>query len=75
MRPSNAASGTQRERFAAALGGRPPAKILIEASTGSEWVARCLEQFGHEVIVTDPNFAVMYATRSRWCVGKAFSSL
>src|SRR4051812_40359997 len=34
---------TQRERFAAVLGERPPAKILIEASTESEWVARCLE--------------------------------
>src|SRR4030095_5247554 len=28
-----------------------------------EWVARCLEAFGHEVIVADPNFAPMYATR------------
>ena len=56
---------TQRERFAAVFGGRPRAKILIEASTESEWVARCLEQLGHEVIVADPNFAAMYATRSR----------
>src|SRR5262249_16687167 len=30
-----------------------------------EWVARCLEALGHEVIVADPNFASMYATRSR----------
>ena len=56
---------TQRERLAAVLGGRPRAKVLIEASTESEWVARCLEQLGHEVIVADPNFAAMYATRSR----------
>jgi len=56
---------TQREQFAALLGGRAPAKILIEASTESEWVARCLEQLGHEVVVADPNFAAMYATRSR----------
>jgi transposase len=28
-------------------------------------VARCLEALGHEVIVADPNFAPMYATRSR----------
>jgi hypothetical protein len=28
-------------------------------------VARCLEQLGHEVIVADPNFALMYATRQR----------
>ena len=56
---------TEPERFAAVLGGRPRARILIEASTDSEWVARCLEALGHEVIVADPNFAPMYATRSR----------
>src|SRR5256712_13118444 len=56
---------TQRERFAAVLGERPRAKVLIEASTESEWVARCLEELGHEVVVADPNFAAMYATRSR----------
>lgn len=56
---------TQRERFAAVLGARAPARILIEASTESEWVARCLEELGHEVVVADPNFAAMYATRSR----------
>jgi transposase len=47
------------------LGHRPRARILIEASTESEWVARCLEELGHEVIVADPNYAPMYASRSR----------
>jgi transposase len=47
------------------LGERPKARVLIEASTESEWVARCLEELGHEVIVADPNFAAMYATRSK----------
>lgn len=56
---------TQRERFGALLDGRARAKVLIEASTESEWVARCLEGLGHEVIVTDPNFAAMYAVRRR----------
>ena len=56
---------TSRERFTAVLGTRPRAKILLEASTESEWVARHLESLGHEVIVADPNFAPMYATRSR----------
>jgi transposase len=56
---------TEPERFAAMLGKRPRARILIEASTDSEWVARCLEGLGHEVIVADPNFAPMYATRTR----------
>jgi hypothetical protein len=56
---------TEPQRFAAVLGDRPRARILIEASTDSEWVARCLEGVGHEVIVADPNFAPMYATRTR----------
>jgi transposase len=56
---------TERERFAAVLGPRPRARILLEASTDSEWVARCLEGLGHEVVVADPNFAPMYATRTR----------
>jgi transposase len=56
---------TEPERFDAVLGPRPRARILIEASTESEWVARCLEALGHEVIVAAPNFAPMYATRSR----------
>src|ERR1035437_4451383 len=29
---------TSRERFTAVLGGRPRARILLEASTESEWV-------------------------------------
>ncbi|MCC6763869.1 MAG: transposase [Deltaproteobacteria bacterium] len=56
---------TTREAFAKHLGGCARARILLEASTESEWVARCLEALGHEVIVADPNFAPMYATRSR----------
>ena len=48
---------TTAERFAAVLGDRPRARILLKASTESEWVARCLEGLGHEVIVADPNFA------------------
>ena len=56
---------TEPERFAAVLGGRPRARILLEASTDSQWGARCLEQLGHEVIVADPNFAPLDATRTR----------
>ena len=56
---------TEPERVTAVLGDRPRARIVIEASTDSEWVARCLESLGHEVIVADPNFAPMYATRTR----------
>jgi hypothetical protein len=56
---------TSRERFTAVFGARPRARILLEASTESEWVARHLESLGHEVIVADPNSAPMYANRSR----------
>lgn len=56
---------TTRESFKKFLGERAPARILMEASTESEWVARCIEELGHEVIVADPNFAPMYSTRSR----------
>ena len=34
---------TEPERFAAVLGTRPHARILIDASTDSGWAARCLE--------------------------------
>jgi transposase len=44
--------------------GRTRCRILIEASTSSEWIARLLESLGHEVIVADPNFGPMYAHRS-----------
>src|SRR3990172_764155 len=56
---------TEPRRFAEELGERPHARILLESSTESEWVARSLEGLGHEVIVADPNFAPMYATRTR----------
>ena len=56
---------TERPRLGEVFGDRPRARILLEAATESEWVARCLEALGHEVIVADPNYAPMYAQRSR----------
>jgi transposase len=56
---------TERGRLLEEFGRRPKTRILLEAATESEWVARCLEGLGHEVIVGDPNFAPMYAQRSR----------
>jgi transposase len=44
---------TDREQLARLLGGRPPARILSEAGTQSEWVARYLEQLRHEVVVAE----------------------
>jgi transposase len=56
---------TTRERFTHVFWGRPPMRILVEASTESEWVAQHLEQLGHDVVVADPNYAPMYGHRSR----------
>jgi transposase len=56
---------TTRERLTAMFWGRARMRILIEASTESEWVARHLEGLGHEVIVADPNYGAMYARRGR----------
>ncbi len=56
---------TDRKRFATVFESRSRDRILIEASTESEWVACCLEELGHEVIVADPNYLPMYGHRSR----------
>jgi transposase len=56
---------TTCDRFTTVFGGRRPMRILLEASTESEWVAQHLETLGHEVIVADPTFAPMYSERSR----------
>jgi transposase len=56
---------TDKESFDKLFAGKPTARILVEASTESEWAARHFESLGHEVIVADPNFAPIYATRDR----------
>ncbi|MFQ5896603.1 MAG: IS110 family transposase [Nitrospinota bacterium] len=56
---------TERPRLGEVFGSRPRARVLLEAATESEWVARCLEALGHEVVVADPNYAPMYAHRTR----------
>jgi len=56
---------TTRDRLTAIFGGRPHMRILVEASTESEWVAQHLEGLGHEVIVADTNYMPMYGHRSR----------
>jgi hypothetical protein len=57
-------SRTPPERLTAVLGPRAPARLLLAASTESEWVARHLEALGPTVIVADPNYAPRHATRS-----------
>ena len=56
---------SSREAFTDAFAKRPRMRLLVESSTESEWVARLLEGLGHEVIVADPNYESMYASRSR----------
>ena len=56
---------TTRAALTRVFGGRSRARLLIESSTESEWVAQHLEALGHEVIVADPNYAPMYGSRSR----------
>src|SRR5258708_39109111 len=65
---------TERERLMEFFGNRPKARILVEASTETEWVARCLEEAGHEVIVGDPNYAPMYSQRSKVVANAAASA-
>ena len=56
---------TELSRLVQFFGSRTRMKILLEASTESEWIARCLEELGHEVVVADPNYAPMYSHRTR----------
>jgi len=56
---------TSRARLTAEFAPRAPSRILLEASTESEWVAQLLDGLGHEVIVADPGFAPMYGAARR----------
>lgn len=56
---------TTRAAFTAVFGSRPRLRVLLEASTESEWVAQQIEALGHEAVVADPNYAPMYGTRTR----------
>ena len=56
---------TRRTDLTDVLGLYNGARILLESSTVAEWVARHLESLGFEVIVADPGFAPMYATRCK----------
>ena len=56
---------TTREALTATFRGRPPARVLIESATESEWVAQTIEACGHEVVVASPGYALMYGHRDR----------
>jgi transposase len=36
------------------FGGRPPARVVLEAGTHSPWASRALQALGHEVLVANP---------------------
>lgn len=56
---------TRADKFHEVFGERARLRVLVESSTESEWVAQCLERCGHEVVVADPNDALMYGHRGR----------
>lgn len=56
---------TTRARLGAMFGDRARMRILFETGTSSEWVAQHLESLGHEAIVADPNYSLMYGQRTR----------
>jgi transposase len=56
---------TTREGLTKVFGGRAAMRVLLESGTESEWVAQTIEACGHEVIVGDPNYALMYGVHAR----------
>src|SRR5688572_6554159 len=56
---------TTRDGFAQVFRGRPRMRVLLETGTESEWVAQAIEADGHEVVVADPNYALMYGVTVR----------
>jgi transposase len=58
---------TRRDALSKHLCDYGGSRALIEASTESEWVAQVVESLGIEVVIADPNYLAMYASRG---VGK-----
>ena len=56
---------TTPEGLTTVFGGRARMRVIVETGTESEWVAQTVEACGHEVIVVDPNYTLMYGTRQR----------
>jgi transposase len=56
---------TTRDGLAQVFRGRDRMRVLLETGTESEWVAQVIEAEGHEVIVADPNYALMYGVTVR----------
>lgn len=56
---------TKKDDITSAFARFAKARVLIEASTSSQWVTRHLELIGCEVIVGDPRFSLMYAQTNK----------
>ena len=56
---------TTREGFERVFAGRGRLRVVVETGTESEWVAQTVEACGAEVVVVDPNYALMYGVRHR----------
>ena len=56
---------TTREGLTQVFGGRARMRVLLETGTESEWVAQAIEAAGHEAVVADPNYALMYGVTVR----------
>jgi len=52
---------TERTRLQDLFRDAPPSKVLIEATTEGEWVARCIEELGQIVGTIKP------AVEALWC--------
>ncbi len=56
---------TEREALTALVRGLPPARIVIEASTHSHWVAALIHSLGVEVFVANPRRLPLITRSSR----------
>lgn len=56
---------TTRASLLDVFGRLAPARMLIESSTDSEWVAQVIEACGHEALVVAPGYALMYGHRDK----------
>jgi transposase len=56
---------TERSALEDRFGPELPARIVIEASGQSQWICRCLEGLGHEVIVANPRQVLLISKSSR----------
>jgi len=58
---------TSNRAMAKLLGGRPPMRIVLEASTHSHWLSWQLEALGHEVVVANPRRLQLISKHERKC--------